>query len=197
MFAYCGNNPVTREDSSGNFWNLIGGAVVGAIIGAASQAISNVIEGKPITDGLAQAAVTGAIDGVLTTAFPGSSTLISVGMSVAESVISDIQNEENLCTILVNATISAGFGAIASEGTVFSDNKFISNTIGAIGKVLPGNHPSVKKAAKKVLKAAGKMIWSEISSGVTEELVVNYTKKGAKFLSGLYTGSKSTYELFA
>jgi hypothetical protein len=147
MFVYCGNNPVTREDKSGHFWNVIGGAAVGALIGVASQAISNLIDGKSIGDGLGKAAITGAVRGALTAAFPGASTLISVGMSATESIISDIQNGENLPTILVNATLSAGFAAVTSGGTVFSDKKIVTNSFKAIGKILPGNHPNVKNAA--------------------------------------------------
>ena len=33
MFAYCGNNPVMREDKDGHFWNFVIGATVGALIG--------------------------------------------------------------------------------------------------------------------------------------------------------------------
>ena len=40
LFAYCGNNPITRADDGGEFWNL----VVGAIVGAASVYVGDVIE---------------------------------------------------------------------------------------------------------------------------------------------------------
>ena len=197
MFAYCGNNPVAREDMSGHFWNVVGGAVVGAFIGVVSQAISNFIDGKSITDGLGKAVFTGALGGGLTALCPGSSTLISVGMSAAESIISDAQKGENLPTILVNATLSAGFAAATSGGTVFSDKNIVSNTFKAIGKILPGNHPNVKKAAKEFLKDTGKAVWNEITTGVTDGLFVNYIKRGTQWFSGLYTGAKSTNESFA
>ena len=197
MFAYCGNNPVTRKDMSGHFWNVIGGAAVGALIGVASQAISNLIDGKSIGDGLGKAAITGAVGGALTAAFPGASTLISVGMSATESIISDVQKGENLPTILANATLSAGFAAVTSGGTVFSDKKIVTNSFKAIGKILPGNHPNVKNAAKEFLKETGKAVWNEIKTGVADGLFVNYVKRGTQWLSGLYTGAKSTYTSFA
>ena len=40
MFAYCGNNPVVRTDSEGEFWVAIG-AAIGAIIGAGMQMYAN------------------------------------------------------------------------------------------------------------------------------------------------------------
>lgn len=37
LFAYCGNNPVSRKDESGELWEIIAiGAVVGAVIGGVS-----------------------------------------------------------------------------------------------------------------------------------------------------------------
>ena len=193
LFAYCGNNPVSREDISGHLWNVIGGAAVGALIGVVSQVVCNLIDGNAIGDGLGKAAITGAIGGALTAALPGFSTLISVGMSATESVISDIQNGENIPTILVNATLSAGFAAITSGGTVFSDKKIVSNSFKAIKKILPGNHPNVKKAAEAFLKDTGKAVWNEIKTGVADGLFVNYVKRGTQWFCGFYTGAKSTY----
>lgn len=45
MFAYCGNNPVNREDDGGNFWNFVVGAAVGALIGAVTTVVDAVSEG--------------------------------------------------------------------------------------------------------------------------------------------------------
>ena len=194
MFAYCGNNPVSRNDKDGEFWNIIGGAIVGALVGVASQAISNLIDGNPIGDGLAKAAVTGAVGGALTAAFPGANTLISAGMSAAESVISDVQNGENLPTILVNATLSAGFAAATSGSTIFGDKDIVTKSFKAVGNILPGNHPNVKKVAKKLLKKTGKAVLNEIATGVADGVFVNYVNRGTKWVCGLYTGSRATYK---
>lgn len=45
MFAYCGNNPVSRNDETGDFWNFIVGAVVGAVVSAVTTAVDAVKEG--------------------------------------------------------------------------------------------------------------------------------------------------------
>ena len=41
MFAYCGNNPVARNDEGGEFWNIVIGAVVGAAFSAVTTAIDS------------------------------------------------------------------------------------------------------------------------------------------------------------
>ena len=40
LFAYCGNNPITRADDGGEFWHIVVGAAIGGIIGAVSAAAS-------------------------------------------------------------------------------------------------------------------------------------------------------------
>ena len=60
MFAYCGNNPVSREDTGGEFWHLVIGGVIGGIIGGISAAVS----GGDVTDILIGTAA-GAAGGVL------------------------------------------------------------------------------------------------------------------------------------
>ena len=40
LFAYCDNNPVTREDSGGEFWHLVVGGIIGGAIGCVSSIIS-------------------------------------------------------------------------------------------------------------------------------------------------------------
>ena len=65
MFAYCGNNPVSRADHGGQFWNVIIGAVVGAAASAVAQMVTNAIEKRPLTDGLASAVVVGAVGGAI------------------------------------------------------------------------------------------------------------------------------------
>ena len=32
LFAYCGNNPISRADSNGFFWHIVAGAVVGGLM---------------------------------------------------------------------------------------------------------------------------------------------------------------------
>ncbi len=65
LYAYCDNNPVTRADKGGQFWNFVIGAVVGAAASVVIQVVSNVVQGKDWTEGLASAAVVGAVGGAV------------------------------------------------------------------------------------------------------------------------------------
>ena len=46
MFAYCGNNPVARKDSSGRFWTLIAKAAIGIAGQYVSDVIGNILCGN-------------------------------------------------------------------------------------------------------------------------------------------------------
>ena len=68
LFAYCGNNPISRSDSSGKGWWIVAGAVAGAIIGAAGQALSNYVHGEKWNKGILGAAAGGAVAGAIVAA---------------------------------------------------------------------------------------------------------------------------------
>jgi hypothetical protein len=159
----------------------------------ASEAISNVLTGEKWYKGLGGAALSGALEGALTVAFPGASTLISVGISVAESVVQDVREGENVATIVVNAAISAGFAAIADGATVFDDKNIVSKSLKAVKEMLPGNHPAVKKSAKKFLTRVGKALRKEMLGGIADNLLTGYVEKGTRWYTGVYTGSKEVY----
>ena len=61
LFAYCGNNPITRADENGHFWNTIIGAVAGALVGGITAAIM----GTDIKAGVVSGAINGAITGAM------------------------------------------------------------------------------------------------------------------------------------
>lgn len=48
LFAYCDNNPVTREDDGGCLWNTVIGAATGAFLGA----VTAVCDGTSIKAGI-------------------------------------------------------------------------------------------------------------------------------------------------
>ena len=50
MFAYCGNNPVSRGDEGGEFWHLIIGAAVGVVTQYAVDVVTDWIKGESIAD---------------------------------------------------------------------------------------------------------------------------------------------------
>ena len=67
LFAYCGNNPVNREDDGGEFWHIVAGAILGAAISTVASIVSQVRTNgsvDPVTTLIA--AGSGAIGGALT-----------------------------------------------------------------------------------------------------------------------------------
>ena len=88
LFAYCGNNPVSRADSNGQFWHLVVGGVIGGIIGAISSAAS----GGDVVDILIGAAA-GAAGGVL--AASGAGIVVQAIGSAAISMISNAASQVN------------------------------------------------------------------------------------------------------
>ena len=60
MFAYCGNNPIIREDNSGDFWNTFIGAAAGAIVGGLTAAIMGTDIKACVVSGALNGAITGA-----------------------------------------------------------------------------------------------------------------------------------------
>ena len=149
MFAYCNNNPIIAIDKDGEWFHIIVGAVVGGIASFASSVITDVlIEGKVDWGGAFISMGFGFVSGAAVAACPAFAGLISAGMSAGESVLTDKLDGKSAQEIVINATISAGFGYIlGSAGS--SNAKQMNEAAKAIPKVLKGNHPLVKKAEAK------------------------------------------------
>ena len=102
-YAYCGDNPVSRIDSEGQFWNIIVGAIVGTIVGAVSSVVSQVKSGEGIDWGkVALSAGAGAVTGAIAGATLG------VGLAVAAA--------GTTAATIGGAAIAVAGGALASAG---------------------------------------------------------------------------------
>ena len=131
LFAYCGNNPVTKKDPKGtSFLSFFAGTLLGALIGAGVQIASNLINGDPWSQDLIKSISFGAIGGALTTLYPTASTLINIGVSVSESIYTDLKNGENIATILANA-------GIAAKSSMESGMAALMHTINALSALMP------------------------------------------------------------
>ena len=64
MFAYCGNNPVSRQDTLGEGWLL--GALIGGAIGGIVNAVSSLVTGESLEE-IGTSFLRGAISGALCT----------------------------------------------------------------------------------------------------------------------------------
>ena len=87
LFAYCGNNPVSRKDSSGKFWITAGIMAIGGLIGGAVSAVSSAVTQKVLTGtvnwkSVGVAAATGFVSGAV-----AASPLGAVGQQIAGGVI--------------------------------------------------------------------------------------------------------------
>ena len=183
MFAYCGNNPVSRVDDAGEFWNVVFGTVVGAAVGVITNAVSNVIEGKDWDDGLAQAAVTGAISGFVAAAFPGASCIVDATLNAAESIYDDIKSGEDVGTIATNAVVSVGFGLLSDGSSIYSSS-MIDDTFMAFGRITKGNHPRIKDAALDFINDTCRAIENDFVSSITEGVASGMASDAAKWIAG-------------
>ena len=92
-FAYCDNDPVSRKDDVGTFFNTIIGGIVGGITAACSAALSGE-SGRNIAAAAAGGAVSGAISGLgidatIATAGIGSVALVG-GAGALSSLAGDL-----------------------------------------------------------------------------------------------------------
>ena len=66
LYSYCGNNPITRIDEQGKFWNIVAGAAIGAVVSFVGTAVANVSSGRKWNSGIIGATLGGAVAGALT-----------------------------------------------------------------------------------------------------------------------------------
>ena len=142
MFAYCGNNPVSRKDEGGEFWNVVVGAAVGAFMGAAAEMADQLIGyfafGEELnTSDVWIAALGGAVYGGVMTA-TGSNTAASLASTATESIVSGIYNGDSLDEIVSNTVVST-LSETAKCVTPKVINKSLSGKylkLGKLGKML-------------------------------------------------------------
>lgn len=92
-YAYCENNPVIREDSSGLVWNFVVGGIIGGIVGGVVAAVNSYKStGSVNIKKVAVGVVSGAVSGVVAASGLGvvAQACISVGVSVASSTLNQV-----------------------------------------------------------------------------------------------------------
>ena len=131
LYAYCDNNPITRGDGDGEFWNYIIGGIVGAIAGGVVSAL-NGGDTKDIIIGV----FSGALSGVVAASPLGwlAQAAISAGISAVADATSQtvdiIQSRGTICDYNFYKTVDeacAGFlTSAAGSGLGFLTNKFFT-----------------------------------------------------------------------
>ena len=140
MFAYCGNNPVAREDDGGEFWNYVIGGIVGAIAGGVIAALN----GEDAA-GIAIGAVAGLASGLVAASGLGwiAQAGISAGISFAADALNqcaDIYQSDELTINDFNLghafgeAVLGGLTSAAGSGLGFVTGKYITKTSVASAK---------------------------------------------------------------
>ena len=128
LFAYCENNPVMRADSNGQFWHIVGGAVIGGLIGGISSIVGQAISGNGINWAeVGVSAASGALTGAITAACPGmgalATGLIHGAVGAGTYAATELVNGR---TPTLGGTLAAGI----TSGVLAGVTKAISNKIG-------------------------------------------------------------------
>ena len=185
LFAYCDNNPVMRADYGGDFWHIVVGAAAGALIGGVVKAVSNAIEGKSLTDGLATAMLAGAASGALASTGVGivgivaGNAAISMAENAANQVIENKGfNNFDVGDMLIDGAIGGVSGALGGAG---KGTKHLTN----LGKqtVKRTFNATTHKGLKAGLKEAGKAFayygknttkyYTEFVRGIRSDVIVS------------------------
>lgn len=172
-FAYCGNNPVARIDSEGNFFFTIVGAITGAIGGAISSAIT----GGNVWQGMASGAVSGAIAGagVDITVATGGAGAIAIGIVAASGAVSGAAGQ----------FIEDRFKPKSERGGL--GDYLISATVGCVMNLVSFGMGGGVNGAKQTLKEFGYVATKD--SGIKKVLsyVTGNLKAVGKSLSKLFS----------
>ena len=167
-YAYCGNNPIVREDTQGNLWGLIAaavGAVTGAVVGAVTGAVTGAITalasgsdfGETVVAGIASGAAAGAITGA---AVGIASDVVSVG--IAATIVIRCGVLSGVASELIDAKISKRHSAVADF--------VISGLIGGVGSLIGygagGCHEglvAVKEGVKELVGSFKKTVFKKVA----------------------------------
>ena len=162
LYAYCGNNPVIRQDTEGEAWHILTGALVGAGIGFFSNLFTELTDNKEGVDlsNIIIATTFGALGGAVT-AMGLPNTVVSVAMGAflggTEEFTKQLFNKEMDMEKIIISSIAGGFGAL------FSGN-------GALKDI---NQYNYIKSQKNIYKKA-------LSNGKSKEMAKSYYRKMTK-----------------
>ena len=182
MFAYCGNNPVSRTDAGGELWNFVIGGVVGGIIGGLTAAAT----GGDLADVLLGAA-TGALGGVI-----GASGLCAIGQVAASAALSAIGNIGSAVIherpidpldVLIDAGIGAAGSLVGSLMTQKAANSAKGIIKKGINRIVSGK--ARYDAGSRYWKGAIKRGLSMLSEGVFK---LNVAQGTASVIGSATTG---------
>lgn len=141
MFAYCENDPVNREDPSGEIWNFVVGGLTGVAATYVGDVISNVLSGETGWDILKPASSLGSYAGAFVAGMiPGTGLARSLVRTVASTgttlVVGSALHEKFGAEEVKNMIQDAALGLIVDVGT-----PFVTKTIDDLS---PGSYSSFR-----------------------------------------------------
>ena len=176
---------MNREDSSGEFWNIAVGALIGGTISVASSYISARITGETFTaaDGIA-AFVTGAVSGGLAATGIGvnASTLINGVVTFGGSVGADIASGRKIdwgkaATATLCSVVSSRWSGNGLRHSSEPYSKALNNVDAAEKTWQAAAKGAARKTAKNALRSARR-------SAATIYLDQSYALLGKTIVSG-------------
>ena len=196
MFSYCGNNPTSRKDDGGKFWNIVIGAAVGAVVSAVTTAIDTYTTTGSIDWGkVGISAAVGAVSGGVAATGLGTiaQAAISAGASAIGSVATDLYDrskDPNAGKITWKEVGGIATRAIGSAAIGFGSSVFGT----AAGKIVSGGIEA--KGASMVFKGkigAGCWTKAQARNMVSQGKVLINTARGLSSVVGtLFTWPTST-----
>ena len=182
LFAYCDNNPITRIDEDGEFWNVVAGAVVGGLVTGISE-LAMGTSCKKITFWTSVAF--GAAEGALTALFPSASIAISSGISSLESITNGVIENKRIGDIVIETGMSAFFGAVSgADGSDFVKGGLMNDAVDSLGDLWrdfwgKGITKKAYRQAKSTLKKAVKQIKKPLFDDFPGNCAFSALEKGA------------------
>ena len=177
MYAYCGNNPVSRKDDGGEFWNIVIGAGVGAtvsgLISFASQAMENGLSNvnwARVGVSAAAGAISGgfAATGIKVNGQMAINGIIGAASSGIDTYLQS-SGKASLGEYAKNIAVGAGIGLVGGRiGSDGTGTRHLSKSAGQAFKRI-GNAVShvsksgIRSVAREVLKA-GRYYYSQIAT---------------------------------
>lgn len=177
LFAYCGNNPISRADNNGQFWNIVIGAVVGGVVSGVVSAVTSLVQTGSVDWGsVAINAAVGAASGAI--AATGLGAVSQAGLSAvasgvgnyAEQVYTKGVDGVNAADVICSALIGGGTSLIGSAagkllggklenaGTTLLSKGKDKLLTGMLRNSLGQSHSSLLRQGAKYVAQATKMI---------------------------------------
>ena len=187
LFAYCGNDPVDREDDAGDCWHIVAGAFIGAIVNVGISYAANKLAGNEYTlKDVAVDALCGAITGGFAASGMGRmGQAIASGLTGAISTWTSTKNEPLKNRVLKTAA-ATGLGFIAGYigGDGFASDAPVKNHLKIINRNVHCAFRSsgTKQTIRTSLRVIRNKIWKPMALYVAGTVLCNAGTTGVKSL---------------